>query len=292
MSTTYTSSTKDASSSKDKDTDTYVRSGDNSAESSKLASGGGKGKFSTDTDKTSELEGKTGQQYGLTSAGLYSGTQRPYGHQQQQDGDHQQQQGGSSSRGSQSTNQQEVQQKLREVGNLLQKAGQLLQDLQGSSGDIQASSFQRGHGGNYQGPYGGFEAHPQSGQYGQSSQYGQAGQYGGSQFGFSSGQLGGQHLGQNASRYYESERPQFGGQFDNREDRYSGRSYNPLGRFDDRFESRQERGNVDRFGGFGGPNRPDLAYGQQYGVQGSYGSEGRRGGDFEFGSGRRNVERW
>jgi len=273
MATSYTSSvsaSKD-SSNKDKDsTDTYVRSGESSSDKTTI----GKNK-TLETDKThqdSDVQGsgKSGHQYGLTSGGQSSSQQRSYG---QQDGDQQQ---FSSSRGSQSISQQDVQQKLREVGNLLQKAGSLLQDLQGSAGDIQTSSLSRGPGGNYSGPFGGFEAQ----QYGPSSQYGQ---YGGVQH------LGGQ---QHFGRSYESDRPQFGRDSD-REERFSGRSNFPSSLPSSRFdESRQDRSNVDRFGGFGGPNRPDLAYGQQYGGHGSYGSEGRRGGDFEFTSGRRNMERW
>lgn len=72
---------------------------------------------------------------------------------------------------------------------------------------------------------------------------------------------------------------------------------------EDRFsESRQDRGNVDRHGGFGGPNRPDLAYGQQYGLlQQQHGQQSglgyrsddssRRGGDQEFSSYRRGGDR-
>jgi len=267
MSTTYSATTKD---SKDKDsTETYVRGSTDSSDTSKNLSG--KNKSTVDTDKTHDSEttqyGKTGsntssQQYGVQSRGQQYGQ----GNNNQQDSEFA------------SRQQSEIQQKLKEVGNLLQKAGHLLQDLQGNSGDIQVSSqWSRNQGGNYSGPYGGFEAQHQQCQFGQqhpTSQYGPSG----SQWNHPS------QYGQGASYRFESDRTP-SSRFEDR-DLYgpNGPTRGFSGRQEERFDSRQERGNfnTDRFGGFGGPNRPDMAYGEQFGAHPSFNTEGRRGGDVEF----------
>jgi len=260
MSTNYNTSSKDT---KDKDsTETYVSDTTNT----KTNTTGGKGKITTtgtaDTDRTHDTEsttqyGKNFSQYGTTS------TQQPTrGQQYGQDSDIQGQR-----------QQTEIQQKLKEVGNLLQRAGHLLQDLQCSSGEFQysgpSSNSQAGrvYGGNYNGPYGGYESHNTSSY----QPYGVSGP------------------SQQMSNRYDSERAFQVGRFneDRDQDRsYGFRSERGFGSRPDesRYESRVERSNTDRYGGFGGPNRPDLAYGEQYGPQMR---EARRGGDFEFS--RRNY---
>jgi len=274
MSTTYTSATKDNS--KDKDTDTYVRSSDTTTSSTdKSITGKNKPLTTQDTDKTHDIDTTSG--YGKTQTGS---SQQQYGVSSTQYGAGSDQQWGQ--RGSQT--QVDVQQKLKEVGNLLQKAGHLLQDLQGSStGDLQPSSFPRGSGGNYGGPYGGFESQQVGG-----GHFGSQGPYGGSQqqYGQPSSQFGrpSQFPVTHGSRYECERGPQFGGHWssEDREERgFPSRGNIFSSRNEDRFESRPDRGNVDRYSGFGGPNRPDLAYGAQYGGQGGLGYEGRRGDFFE-----------
>jgi len=275
MSTTYSATTKDSS--KDKDsTDTYVRSSTETSDTSKTT---GKNKTNLDSDKTHDNETS---QYGKTGTSISSNTQYGVQSRGQQYG-----QGGNSNQQEQeySTRQQsEIQQKLKEVGNLLQKAGHLLQDLQGSSGDFQVSSqWSRNQGGNYTGPYG-FESQHQ-GQYNQpqSSQYGPSS----SQWNHPSSS----QYGQGPSYRFEGDRAPVS-RFN--EDREFGSSRGFSGRPEDRFDARHERGNfnTDRFGGFGGPNRPDLAYGEQYGAHASFGTEGRRGADLEFSRQRGNNSRW
>lgn len=289
MSTTYSATTKDASATKDKDsteTSTYAR--DATVESGKTGKGSNKTATFESSDKTSQ-DKDNNESSTFNKQGNQFGQQQSRGQQWGQDGQQSrgQQQWGQDSDVQSSRHQSEIQQKLKEVGNLLQKAGHLLQDLQGSSGDFQCSAnFSRGHGGNYQGPYGGFES--QSTGYGQQSygsQYGASGQYRGGDF----------------SGRFESERPQYS-RYEDREERPFGQSRGFSSRPEERFEGRVERQNTDRFGGFGGPNRPDLAYGEQYGVRNvSYGTEGRDQGrptaDHEFSLGnssRRggNVPRW
>ncbi|XP_055327971.1 uncharacterized protein LOC129581106 [Paramacrobiotus metropolitanus] len=228
-------------------TSTYVRSSD--ADKDKTT--GKKDTTSTNKDTTSS---STHQDDTTSYASYNRGTTGTTGTstQNQQHGRYGQDYDTSSStqqyRGTAGTagamNQQEVQSKLREVGNLLQRAGQLLQDLQVSAGG-QGSDYQsygqqytgRSQGGNYSGPYGGFESHSQ--------QYRQL--HGGNQFG-----------DEYSGRYGQQQ--QFGGRSERDTDR--DREYN-RGRFEDRDRFGGNR-DVDRFGGFGGPNRPDLAYGGRY----------------------------
>lgn len=300
MSTTYSSSTKESSaakdSSKDKDSsDTYVR---DATESSKTATGksGKTATFESSTannnsDRSHDID-ITSSSYGYgkdsskPSGGQYGQGQGQSGQrssQLDQDSDQQYRRGGQ-----QQQSQVDVQQKLKEVGSLLQKAGHLLQDLQGSSAsDFQVQQgYPRQSAGNYGGPFGGQESC-----YGrpcQTSMCRPSGEW---------------------SQYESQQRgpkPQSGRWSEDREERDMfgrGNMYSSS-RYEDRFpmSGRQERSSVDRFGGFGGPNRPDLAYGQQYGLQGQqygqqsglgyrgeerssrrpYGMEERDNGDTEF----------
>jgi len=225
-------------------TDTYVRSSDTD-----------KGKSST--DKSHDTTESTYNKSGTSSYG--TSTQQQTRQQQQQGGvqfgqletdtsgqqwnKQQQQQGGYGGH-----SQQEVQRKLKEVGHLLQQAGALLQDLQVGSGEI-CSSTRGGQSGIYQG-FGG-ESQPHW------EQRGQRWQQSGPSSGYSQ---------------------QTGGRWEDREDRLYGRG-GYSARDQDRFSSEYRGGSSsDRFGGFGGPNRPDIAYGAQYGPE-------HRGGRQEWGHG-------
>jgi len=267
MSTTY-NTTKDA---KDKEsTETYTRNTDGTSDTTKTSMTGknkttGSNVTGGDSDKTHTFESSESSQYGKVGSGTSSGMQQSRGQQFEMDQHSGRQQA-------------EIQAKLKEVGALLQKAGHLLQDLQGAEFQCASSWSRGGPGGNYNGPYGGFESHQQ---YGQPSPYGPSG----SQWGHPSG----------SSSRFESERmPPSGGRWtsEDREDRVYGSGRTFSSRPEERnFES--SRQSTDRYGGFGGPNRPDLAYGEQYGAHVSFGSEGRRGGDFEGARrGGNNFSRW
>jgi hypothetical protein len=233
MSTSYNTS-KDTKDKDSTETSTYA------SDSTKTT--GGKGKSTTagvDTDRTthdtesSTQYGKFNTQYGTTTPGQQQPMIRG---QHGQDSEQQQGQRGQS--------QTEIQQKLKEVGNLLQRAGHLLQDIQCSGGDLQfQSSSQYGQrSGNYSGPYGGYESSQSQQMY---PTYG------------SSGRFENEHRAFQTGRFQE----------DRDQDRYGFRSERSSGYNrpeESRYESRFERSNTDRFSGFGGPNRPDLAYGEQY----------------------------
>jgi hypothetical protein len=138
---------------------------------------------------------------------------------------------------------QEVQQKLKEVGQLLQRAGTLLQDLQIGSGESYQS--QRGpQGGNYQGPFGGFEAYtgPQRGPWSQQQPSSYQSSYGQGQPPF----RGDRNFGGQGGFYAGPEQDRYPTDF------YGG-SYERFG------------GSPNRFEGFGGPYRGNFGYGTQEG---------------------------